>query len=166
MAISTTFSPGSDDWTLIATVTPNTSVSSVVFSSIPVHSKLMLVDRGVWAGTASTAKWIRINNDTTPSKYLGSRLNAATPALANVNDANNIVNDYFVAANAAFATQFFFTIESANTSNPKLVKSIGQFNQLQGLYLGSAPVTRLDYILSTSLISTSNPTALELYGVK
>jgi hypothetical protein len=170
MAISKIGGTASDNWVLISSVTPTAASAAVNFTGLTPYAKLLLIwDDTVLAATGSVS--VRLNNDS-GSNYVYTNVEYSSAA------ADKYTNNFSI-----FGTEITFSISGTNPqgmveihncdttglknivngANSGVVSGTRNLNQFYGYYKGSAIVTQINLITSSTFNASGT---VYLYGVK
>jgi hypothetical protein len=158
--------------TLIATATPS-SATSLSFTSIPsTYKNLLLIWRGVFQSATGVYWTARLNNDTTADRHIWttSNLTFATGTAFGNSDVTGVI-PATTASSTVYEQQSrgSFTIYRYTETEEKLVQwqtngssAIGGFFSGSGVFRGTAAISRIDFIRSSTQTITGT---FHLYGV-
>ena len=155
MAIGTVSSVNYDNWQLIQTNTP-TSGSTSSFSSISGYKRLMLTFNQVTSAASANFR-LRFNGDT------GSNYGYLANAAGSYTDSSSSITLLGFVSGGGHSG--YALIEDVLTSSPKRVEVAGSYyigNGGKGIWLGTSPITSIDFSLSTSTFSSGS---ISLYGI-
>lgn len=161
MAISKIGGTGSDNWELISSVVPTAAAASVNFTGLSVYRKFMILAENI---SSTGILGIRINNDSTLI-YSISWQNANSGVASFGYD----LSTNFNLTQGSGTSNFYFQIESCDTTNLKIVTNGGASagsvvkNQFYGIYKASAVVSQLNVISTGTFTATGT---IAIYGVK
>jgi hypothetical protein len=152
----------------IATQTLGSAVSSVTFSSIPgTYTDLVLV--GIFAKTADSGSWFRVNNDS-GSNYSTTDIRGNGTSAVSGRDSTQTVGRYFrglanTTANNLIVMNF---MNYSNTTTYKTI--ITRANNTNGtesnvnLWSSTSAITEINLITSTGTYTSGS--VFTLYGIK
>jgi hypothetical protein len=156
----------SDNWTLISSVTPTASASTLTFSSIASYKKLMLrLNNPGLSGTGTVTITFNGDTGTKYSLYGVPFAGSGVTALSDQSTAGLILGTSLAAISGSLV------IESADTLNLKNISGyarlataspVGQFSYLAGAYLATAAISSITITLTSTFAATGT---VAIYGV-